>query len=107
VKRNEKNRGGVDCLGLIVGVADEIGVKYQGKFLSSFDDLTYKKIPLKNQLKNAMDKYFLPILFGERRVGDIALFQINREIQHLGILSDVGLIHCYLQARGVVEHSLP
>jgi len=106
VKINQKNCGGVDCLGFILGVADEIGAKYKGKPLSFYDNISYKKIPQKNQLRDAMDKYFININPKDIQIGDIALFQINKEIQHLAIISNVGLIHCYLQARGVVEHNL-
>jgi hypothetical protein len=106
IKINDKNLGGVDCLGLILGVADEIGAIYNGKPLSFYDNLSYKKIPQKNQLKNAMDKYFIAVHANNRQIGDIALFEINKEICHLGILSDIGLIHCYLQAKKVVEHGL-
>ena len=106
VRINEKNYGGVDCIGLILGVADEIGAKHNNKLLSFYDDISYKKIPQKNQLRDIMDKYFININPKDIQIGNIALFQINKEIQHLGILSDIGLIHSYLQARGVVEHGL-
>ena len=106
IKINEKNRGGVDCLGLILGVADELQAKKNDKLLSFYDNISYKKIPQKNQLRDAMDKYFTNINPKDILIGDIALFQINKEIQHLGILSNIGLIHCYIQAKGVVEHRL-
>lgn len=106
IKINDRNKGGVDCLGLVLGVADEVGAEYKGRPLSFYDDLSYPKIPKNNQLKSAMDKYFLPINSKDTKSGSIALFQINKDIQHLGILSDVGLIHCYLQARRVVEHEI-
>jgi len=106
VKINKNNNGGVDCLGLILGVADELQVKKNGKPLSFYDNIPYKKIPQKNQLRDAMDKYFINKNPKDILIGDIALFQINKEIQHLGILSNIGLIHCYIQARGVVEHRL-
>ena len=37
---------GCDCLGLIVGVVDELGLKNeQGEFLAGFDEVTYSKEP--------------------------------------------------------------
>jgi len=46
----------------------------------------------------------------EKCPGDIGLFLIDGNPQHLAIFSDfeggLGMIHCYAQARGVVEHRL-
>jgi hypothetical protein len=36
----------------------------------------------------------------------VALFRINKEPQHVGIITDIGIIHAYAQARKVVEHNL-
>jgi cell wall-associated NlpC family hydrolase len=81
-------RVGCDCLGLIIGVVDELDLKDKhGQPLAAYE------VPIENA-----------------QAGDLALFNMAGNPQHLAILTDyenaLGMIHCYAQARRVVEHRL-
>ena len=102
---------GCDCLGLIVGVVDELGLKdSSGTPLAAYDEVTYSREPdgayLTQKLVGLLDE--VPI--AEMRAGDLALFRVRENPQHLAILTDyentIGMIHCFAQARRVVEHRL-
>lgn len=100
---------GCDCLGLIVGVVDELGLTDEiGRLLSSYDEINYSKEPdgkyLIQKLENILDE----VNPSEIKAGDLALFKMGNNPQHLAIITDyqgsLGMIHCYAQARKVVEH---
>lgn len=96
---------GVDCIGLIVGVAKELGLEVE-------DRTDYAREPSNGELEKALMKYLTPC---ELKVGAVALFKLDKEPQHVGLIGfriqDSGdrvltLIHAYAQARKVVEHGL-
>jgi cell wall-associated NlpC family hydrolase len=96
---------GVDCIGLIVGVAKELG-------LEVVDRVDYAREPSNGELEKALAKYLTPC---ELKVGAVALFKLDKEPQHVGIIGalsiehgawNYSLIHAYAQARKVVEHGL-
>ena len=102
---------GCDCLGLIVGVVDELELRDKdGIKLGSYDEVTYSKEPdgayLTQKLLGLLDE--VPI--EDMRPGDLALFSVKENPQHLAILTDyeggVGMIHSFAPARRVVEHRL-
>lgn len=102
---------GCDCLGLIVGVAAELELRdANGVLLASYDDPTYSKEPDGAYLIRKLDGLLSEIPVADARAGDVALFTIQENPQHLAILTDyegaLGMIHCYAQARRVVEHRL-
>ena len=93
IKKNNLNNGGVDCLGLIFGVCDEVGYTYEEKLLSYYDNIVYSKKPNFEILKekfslffNIKDKKFLDI-------GDIILKQISKEQYHLMFYNYNTVIH--------------
>ena len=94
---------GVDCLGLLVGVATELNLKSKtGEPLTALDELGYGHFPdcdyLQNKLAEAMQVIEKPI------IGSIGLFNIDGRAQHLGIFGEGTLIHAYAPMRKVVEH---
>lgn len=106
---------GCDCIGLILGIAEELGVvsiKY-GNSLSLYDVHHYNFIKDGILLKKKMDEHFikksshLPI-----EVGDILFFQFTVRQTHLAFVSSVvdggrpRIIHSCLSAGKVVEHSM-
>lgn len=102
---------GCDCLGLIVGVVNELGLKdAQGTPLAAYDEVTYSREPdgayLIEKLVGLLDE--VPVV--DMQAGDLALFRVRDNPQHLAILTDyentIGMIHCFAQARRVVEHRL-
>ena len=98
--QGRKKHVGVDCIGLIIGMAHEMGLTVE-------DRLDYARQPSGGQLEAALANYLQPC---DLKVGCVALFKIKNEPQHVGIVSDYGdgfgLIHAYAQSRKVVEHGL-
>lgn len=102
---------GCDCLGLVVGVVDELDLKDKnGVKLATYDEVSYSKEPdgeyLMQKLLGVLDE----IPLEEMRAGDLALFKVKENPQHLAILTDyeggIGMIHSFAPARRVVEHRL-
>ena len=102
---------GCDCLGLIVGVVDELGLKDKnGVALAAYDETTYSREPDGKYLTEKLTGLLDEVPLNEARAGDMALFKVRENPQHLAILTDyegtLGMIHCFAQARRVVEHRL-
>ena len=98
---------GCDCLGLVVGVVDELQIKDKtGRFLSEYDEINYSKQPDGDYLVAKLSGIFEEVT--EPQAGDLGLFMIRNNPQHLAIFSDfedgLGIIHCYTQVKKVVEH---
>lgn len=102
---------GCDCLGLIVGVVDELGLKDRnGMRLAAYDEVTYSKEPDGAYLIQKLAGLLEEVPIAEARAGDLALFKVRENPQHLAILSDyegeLGMIHSFAPSRRVVEHRL-
>jgi NlpC/P60 family putative phage cell wall peptidase len=102
---------GCDCLGLCVGVALELELRdASGRLLAAYDEIDYSRAPDGEYFTAKLDALFPAVPLEEKRAGDLALFHFDGNPQHLAILSDyegdMGMIHCYAQARRVVEHRL-
>lgn len=106
IKINKFNAGGVDCIGLIMKVGEEINAKYDNKNIIYYDYNTYSKYPNTNELENFLNKYFIKIEKIEAKIGDLLYFRFENNLEHIGIISDLGIIHCYIEAKKVVEHIL-
>jgi len=88
----------LDCAGVVVCVARELGLE------GDFQEVPYGRSPHAGTLRQICDAHMDPIpLYGP---GDVLLMAWETEPQHLGIVSDIGIIHSYASARMVVEHSL-
>lgn len=99
---------GCDCLGMIIGIADELQLTHDDVLLSSLDHTSYSHTPNTAALLTAMEAYLQEVT--DIQPGDIALMQIQNNPQHLGIITDypggkLGIIHA-LSGQGVVEHIL-
>jgi len=93
---------GCDCVGLVVGVAESLGVPVQ-------DQAGYSREPQGRALRTALDAQLLPI--PAPVPGAVVLMRIGREERHVGIVATastgaLSLIHAWLQAGEVVEHHL-
>lgn len=93
---------GVDCIGLIVGVAAELGIVTP-------DQTGYARTPSAGLLRLALDRALTaaPDLAPSR----IVLMRWESEDMHVGLLADspyggLSLIHAYAKARRVAEHRL-
>ena len=112
VKTIENYKGGCDCLGLLMGVARDLELcsPVTGEMLICYDQTDYSHFPDGVAFRAALKRYLKEIPLSDRKSGDIALFHFDKNPQHVAIISDyqsnLGLIHCYAQARKVVEHRL-
>ena len=102
---------GCDCLGLIVGVVDELELKDKfGQPLSGYDEVTYSKEPNGAYLMQKLTELLDEVPITEAQAGDLALFTVRDNPQHMAFLtnydSTLGMIHSYAPARRVVEHRL-
>lgn len=108
VKKTATHRGGVDCLGLLVGVANELGVlDRRGRPFVDGDIVDYSHLPDVVKLRQTLADMMVEVSVAELRQGDVLLMNIDGRAQHLGIASDGGgIIHAYAPAKAVVEHLL-
>lgn len=105
IKKNKNNRGGVDCLGFIVGVADEIGFVYNNKPLSFYDNIVYSKKPDYELLKQKFSQYFHEKNIKNIEVGDIILQKLSKNQYHIMIFTGNSFIHSSATTFSVVEHT--
>lgn len=113
LKATVQHKGGCDCIGFILGVAGELGIiskQEDRKLLNQFDEMGYSRVPDGLKLKHALQQHLHEIPVSDIRPGDVLLFYFDTNPQHVAIATDyskgLGIIHCYLQARKVVEHRL-
>jgi NlpC/P60 family putative phage cell wall peptidase len=95
---------GVDCAGLVVGVAEAMGMTVQ-------DQSDYSRFPDGEMLEQVCDQQMTRVPLSEIQPGDILLMRFEQDPQHLAIVGDyefggLSIIHSYIQARGVVETRL-
>ena len=113
LKRSASHAGGCDCLGLLVGVANELelSIAEGNMLLAGFDVTDYGHIPDLRRLITVFESLFTPVAMSAMAQGDVALMRFDAVPQHLGIISHhpqggLGIIHALASARKVVEHRL-
>ncbi|MCI5049604.1 MAG: NlpC/P60 family protein [Rickettsiales bacterium] len=105
-----KDRG-VDCLGLLVGIARDCELKSGEQRLADRDDRGYGHIPPYSRLHQGLCENLTEISKENMRAGDVVLLRHDGNPQHLGIIAQLddgvwSIIHAYAKARKVVEHRL-
>lgn len=101
---------GLDCLGLLILVAQRLDLKFGGKPAIELDVPHYGARPDIALLKAKLDGHLVAIEAKQVGAGDIVLLKVMGSPQHLALLSDypmageLGMIHAYAPARQVVEH---
>lgn len=94
---------GIDCAGLVICVARELG-------LTDVDFANYSRHPDGASLIAACKTHMRPLWLGDAMPGDVLAMTFDLHPQHLAILSEFegrqSLIHSYAEARMVVEHGL-
>ncbi len=109
-KRSAQDAGGVDCLGLLIGVADELGLQHDGAPVRALDELAYGHLPDEAYLRTRLETVLQPA--SSIGCGQVALMRVDGRAQHVGLVGDYAhgegfsLIHAYAPARAVVEHQL-
>lgn len=101
---------GCDCIGLVSGVGRALGFKDAERFRDDTRFRGYARTPEPKMLAAAVAEYLDPVDFESTDPGDILLFRFKEEPQHFALLVERGferyMIHCYMQARGVVENRI-
>lgn len=93
-----------DCIGLLVGVARELGMPEADAFLAS-PFHAYSKSPEPAALRSAVAMFLDPII--DPLPGDILLLRFEVEPQHFGILSTPDyMVHAWAMSGKCVEHRL-
>lgn len=89
---------GVDCVGLVVKSAEEIGVDTSG------DKTNYSRLP-HGVLLPVLDDIMFRV-DGDWQVGDILVMKFLNEPTHVGIWTGENIIHSYSTLGKVVEHRM-
>jgi len=104
VHQGRQKGAGIDCIGLIVEIN-----KRRGK---AYDRTNYGRLPHEGELELGLNQLFIKTDYPPA-LGDILLFEWPSGRQHVGIHTDVGMIHAYESGRRygrragmVVEHTL-
>lgn len=89
----------LDCAGLVVAVAKEIGADY-------IDRPGYSRNPSGGLLESALDDQPCLERVTDRQPGDVLLMRFKGEPQHLAICAGETVIHSYEAVGKVCEHRL-
>lgn len=90
---------GVDCAGLVLGVAAELGIAIE-------DRRGYGRRPDSDELQRLVRARLAELALADARPGDVFLAAIDGRAQHLGFVTEHGILHAYAPAHRVVEHRL-
>ncbi len=91
---------GVDCIGLVVGVAKSMGFAYE-------DMRQYPRIPIHNIFGKELDRQAVKIPDDQALPGDMLAFSWRTDIHHIGIMTDTDkMVHSYQVARMCLEHHI-
>ena len=90
---------GADCAGVVIGTANALG-------LTDFDTVAYARQPDGAAMQKVLDEQMHKISFAEIQYGDVILFCFDKDPQHVGFYTDIGLLHSYAQVKKCIETSL-
>jgi cell wall-associated NlpC family hydrolase len=97
-KHQGRLRGvGVDCVGVPVCVARELGLQVQ-------DLQEYPRYPDGELLRAALEVSLDPIALDAVLPGDIIVFKISKHLCHVGLRTDYGILHAMSSLNRVAEH---
>lgn len=100
---------GTDCIGLIGGVALELGLPGAERWKSDPTLHCYGREPDPRMLLAAVVGYLDTVDRADMAPGDVLLLRFNAEPQHFAIMSNdepPQMVHAYAQARKVVENRI-
>lgn len=109
LKKSAHGPGGVDCIGLIIGIIDELGIQDgEGNSLVHADETNYSMYPEQGRLVKSIQQHLREVPIEQMAVGDVLLFKTFKDPQHVGLLTQYpgggpGMIHCNSSAGQVVE----
>lgn len=97
---------GVDCVGLVIGVARSLGL-----IAPDFDVAAYPRTPDGTSLMHLTDAHMTRISREAMQPGDVVVVAFAKDPQHLGILSEyrhggLSIIHAHSISGRVIETRL-
>lgn len=97
---------GVDCAGLVIGIARELGI-----VAPDFNVAAYPRSPDGETLMHLAEIHLTPIAEADMQPGDVIVVAVDREPQHIGVLGDyrhggLSIIHAASNAGFVIETRL-
>lgn len=99
-KHQGRNVKGIDCGGLLIITAKELGLKYE-------DTLDYGREPTPNSLMNHLSKMLTKRENNEILPGTVGIFKEGSYPCHVGIFSEkfnsIHIIHALVKRRSTVE----
>lgn len=96
-----------DCIGLVSGVAAELGLPEAARFRSDARFFGYGRLPQPARLLAACREYLDAAMLPDMRLGDVLLMTMLREPMHFGFVSQLRplrVLHAYQPVGRVVEH---
>jgi NlpC/P60 family putative phage cell wall peptidase len=100
---------GCDCIGLVAGVARELGIDGAADYDAAIEVRGYGRSPDPEMLTAAADRFLVRIADDAAKPGDILVMRFTQDPQHFALIAAVypwRILHAYAQARRVVEHAL-
>lgn len=97
--RHQGRRKGiaVDCVGLIIGVARNLKLEPRHAPGTTFDTTDYDMLPDGGRLMALCQKTMIQY-HGKPAPGIVGVFRFDAAPQHLGLLTDRGMIHSHSKA---------
>jgi cell wall-associated NlpC family hydrolase len=99
-----RSRAGVDCVGLLVCAARELGLA-----AGAVDVQDYARQPHGGRLREMAEQHLVPSGY-PLQPGHVVLMRFDGEEQHIGLIGDypagLSLIHAHSRLGSVVEHRL-
>lgn len=103
-------RRGCDCIGLVGGVAFELGISDAWVTQASLRFKGYGRLPQAHLIYQACAEFLAPVPVVDAQPGHILLARFDAEPQHFAFMSsdrgDDCMIHALASNRRVVEHRI-
>ena len=96
-----------DCIGLVRGVAREVGLVDPFESGAAAKFVGYDQLPNSGLLIEACESFMDRIRVADALPGDVLVMRFETEPQHFGFVSGNDpryMIHCFAMSRRVVEH---
>lgn len=111
-----QQKGGCDCIGLLLGVVGNIYVQSGVDMLCPqrsylLQAIGYGRLPDGQKLQLGLANYLYTAPLDELKTADILLCRLDENPQHVALVTDyayggLGMIHAYAQAKKVVENRM-
>lgn len=90
-KHQGRNRHGIDCIGVVVEVCRDLGLRApDGSLLVDHDVSGYSREPAQGLLESMLNALLVPVQEGQLyQPGDVLLFRFARWPQHCGIVTSI------------------